>query len=237
MIDTHNNIDSSELNKFDALASEWWDADGPLRTLHDINETRLAYIRNHVRISDKALLDVGCGAGILTEALARNNAIACGIDISVSAIEAAKQHAQNQNLEINYHVSSPEEFALTHPHQFDVVTCMELLEHVPDPAAVIGACASMLKPGGHVFFSTINRTAKAYLFAVLGAEYLLKLIPTGTHDYARFIRPSELAAWCQQYGFTVDDISGMSYSPLSRKAKLSQSPDVNYLLHASLEGQ
>jgi 2-polyprenyl-6-hydroxyphenyl methylase/3-demethylubiquinone-9 3-methyltransferase len=237
MIDTHNNIDSSELNKFDALASVWWDADGPLRTLHDINEARLGYIRNHVRISGKALLDAGCGAGILTEALARNNAITCGIDISASAIEAAKQHAQNQQLDIDYHVSSPEEFALTHPHQFDVITCMELLEHVPDPSSVISACAKMLKPGGHAFFSTINRTAKAYLFAVLGAEYILKLLPAGTHDYARFIRPSELATWCQQYGFMVDDISGMSYSPLSRKATLSQSPDVNYLLHANLEGR
>ena len=234
MNNAHNNIDASELNKFDALAGEWWDPDGPLRTLHDINEVRLGYIRSHTKLSGKTLVDVGCGAGILTEALARNNVITNGIDISPSAIEAAKQHAQHQNLNIDYHVSSPEEFASTHAHQFDVVTCMEMLEHVPDPTTVVSACANMLKPGGHVFFSTINRTTKAYLFAVLGAEYILKILPAGTHDYARFIRPSELAIWCQHNELVVDDISGMSYSPLTRKASLTPSPAVNYLLHACL---
>ena len=234
MIDVKNNIDEIEINKFDDLANEWWDPDGPLRTLHDINALRLGYIDQKVNLSGKTVVDVGCGAGILTESMAAKNALVTGIDISQSAIAAANDHSCNQVCKIDYCVSSPEEFAELHPQQFDVVTCMEMLEHVPDPASVVNACAKMLKPGGHAIFSTINRTAKAYLFAVLGAEYILKLLPAGTHDYARFIRPSELAVWCQQYGFTIDDISGMSYSPLNRKTSLSQTPDVNYLLYASL---
>jgi 2-polyprenyl-6-hydroxyphenyl methylase/3-demethylubiquinone-9 3-methyltransferase len=232
MVKSDNNIDNAEKNKFEALAKDWWDPDGPLKTLHDINVLRLDYIDRNTKLSGKTVVDVGCGAGVLTEAMARKNAMVTGMDISPSAIAVAKQHSHNQALSIDYHVSSPEEFAEKFARQFDVVTCMEMLEHVPDPASVVNACATMLKPGGHVFFSTINRTAKAYSFAVLGAEYILKVLPAGTHDYSRFIRPSELAAWCQQYGLTVQDISGMSYSPISRKAALRQSPDVNYLLHA-----
>jgi 2-polyprenyl-6-hydroxyphenyl methylase/3-demethylubiquinone-9 3-methyltransferase len=232
MVETYNNIDKAEKNKFEALANDWWDPDGPLKTLHDINELRLDYIGRYANLSGKTVVDVGCGAGILTEAMARKNAIVTGMDISPSAIAVAKQHSRNQTLNIDYHLLSPEEFAENFAHQFEVVTCMEMLEHVPDPASVVSACATMLKPGGHVFFSTINRTAKAYMFAVLGAEYILKALPAGTHDYSRFIRPSELSAWCQQYGLAIHDISGMSYSPLSRKAALRQSPDVNYLLHA-----
>jgi len=232
MVETYNNIDKAEKNKFEALANDWWDPDGPLKTLHDINELRLDYIGRYANLSGKTVVDVGCGAGILTEAMARKNAIVTGMDISPSAIAVAKQHSRNQALNIDYHLLSPEEFAENFAHQFEVVTCMEMLEHVPDPASVVSACATMLKPGGHVFFSTINRTARAYMFAVLGAEYILKALPAGTHDYSRFIRPSELSAWCQQYGLAIHDISGMSYSPLSRKAALRQSPDVNYLLHA-----
>ncbi|OGT64554.1 MAG: bifunctional 3-demethylubiquinol 3-O-methyltransferase/2-polyprenyl-6-hydroxyphenol methylase [Gammaproteobacteria bacterium RIFCSPLOWO2_02_47_7] len=232
MVETYNNIDKAEKNKFEALANDWWDPDGPLKTLHDINELRLDYIGRYTNLSGKTVVDVGCGAGILTEAMARKNAIVTGMDISPSAIAVAKQHSRNQALNIDYHLLSPEEFAENFAHQFEVVTCMEMLEHVPDPASVVSACATMLKPGGHVFFSTINRTARAYMFAVLGAEYILKALPAGTHDYSRFIRPSELSAWCQQYGLAIHDISGMSYSPLSRKAALRQSPDVNYLLHA-----
>lgn len=233
MVETVKNIDKAEKNKFEALANNWWDPDGPLKTLHDINVLRLDYIDSHTtKLTGKTIVDVGCGAGILTEAMARKNAIVTGMDISPAAIAVAKQHSRNQALNIDYHLLSPEEFAGEFPHQFDVVTCMEMLEHVPDPVSVVSACATMLKPGGHVFFSTINRTARAYLFAVLGAEYILKVLPAGTHDYSRFIRPSELAAWCQQYGLAVQDISGMSYSPLSRKAALRQSPNVNYLLHA-----
>ena len=232
MVETYNNIDKAEKIKFEALANDWWDPDGPLKTLHDINELRLDYIGRYTNLSGKTVVDVGCGAGILTEAMARKNAIVTGMDISPSAIAVAKQHSRNQALNIDYHLLSPEEFAENFAHQFEVVTCMEMLEHVPDPASVVSACATMLKPGGHVFFSTINRTARAYMFAVLGAEYILKALPAGTHDYSRFIRPSELSAWCQQYGLAIHDISGMSYSPLSRKAALRQSPDVNYLLHA-----
>jgi 2-polyprenyl-6-hydroxyphenyl methylase/3-demethylubiquinone-9 3-methyltransferase len=232
MVEKYINVDTAEKNKFGDLANDWWDLDGPLKTLHDINVLRLDYIGKHIQLSGKTVVDVGCGAGILTEAMARKNALVTGMDISPSAIAVAKQHASNQALSIEYHLSSPEEFAEKFTHQFDVVTCMEMLEHVPDPVSVVRACAIMLKPGGHVFFSTINRTARAYSFAVLGAEYILKLLPTGTHDYSRFIRPSELAAWCRQYGLAVQDISGMSYSPLTRKASLRQSPAVNYLMHA-----
>jgi 2-polyprenyl-6-hydroxyphenyl methylase/3-demethylubiquinone-9 3-methyltransferase len=235
MFNIKDSTDKSGTNKFDVLANDWWDTDGPLRTLHDINAVRLGYIIQRIKLSGKTVADVGCGAGILAEAMSASNASVTGIDISASLIAAANEHARGHGLTITYATSGPEEFAATHPHQFDVVTCMEMLEHVPDPAAVVSACAEMLKPGGHVFFSTINRTVKAYLFAVLGAEYVLKLLPAGTHEYASFIRPSELAAWCQRNSLVINDISGMSYSPVTRRASLIPSPDVNYLLHASLQ--
>lgn len=226
------NVDNAEKHKFDALAPNWWDPHGPLRTLHHINPLRLEYITRYIDLNGKSLLDIGCGGGLLCEALARQGAQVTGIDISPAPLATARQHCQQSGLVIDYELSGPEQFAQTHPYRFDAVTCMEMLEHVPDPGAVINACATLIKPGGHLFFSTINRTASAWLQAVLGAEYVLNILPRGTHDYSRFIRPSELAEWCRQSGLTVMDISGMTYLPLLDKAILRKNPAVNYLLYA-----
>ena len=227
-----DNIDTGEQSKFDALASDWWKPDGNLRTLHDINPLRMEYINRRTSLAGKAVLDVGCGGGLLCEALAAKGADVTGIDISSISISIARSHSQVGNYKINYEHISPETLARSSHQKFDVITCMEMLEHVPDPESIISACATMVKPGGDLFFSTINRTPSAYLMAILAAEYLLKLLPRGTHEYARFIHPSELAAWCQIHGLTVEDITGMSYIPLLRKAIFKKTPDVNYLMHA-----
>ena len=226
------NADTMENHKFDSMATDWWNPNGWLRTLHDINPLRLDYIDCKAGLAGKTVVDIGCGAGLLTEAMRTKNAEVTGIDISPSLISTAREHAHQNNLDINYLISSPELFAGQHARQFDIVTCMEMLEHVPDPGAIVGACARLVKPGGQVFFSTINRTVAAYVFAVIGAEHLLKILPAGTHDYARFIRPFELSEWCRHQGLTVKDISGMSYSPFQRKAALVKNPGINYLLHA-----
>ncbi len=225
------NIDFLEVSKFEDQASHWWDPLGPFRTLHDINPVRLKFIQERVILHEKKVIDVGCGGGILTESLARESAETVGIDLSKGALLTATSHALTNHLEIKYLEITAETFATQEPEAFDVVTCLELLEHVPDPTSLIQACASLAKKGGHVFFSTINRSPKAYLFAILGAEYLLKLLPKGTHDYAKFIRPSELAAWSREAGLTLKEMVGLSYNPLSYQASLTSELSVNYLAH------
>jgi len=231
------NIDFAEKSKFNALASEWWDPEGELQTLHDINPTRLAYIEGHIDLTDKKILDVGCGGGLLSEALTSKGGLVTGIDISEQLIDVAEEHSQQANMNISYACTTVEEFSSEHENTFDVITCMELLEHVPDPESIINACIHLLKPDGLLFLSTINRNLKAYLQTKIAAEYLLKLLPVGTHDYSKYIRPSELASWCRTSGFTVIDISGISYLPFIRQSHLKDSPDVNYILCAQADNQ
>jgi len=231
------NIDFAEKSKFNSLASEWWDPEGELQTLHDINPTRLAYIGDHIDLTDRNILDVGCGGGLLSEALASKGGLVTGIDISEHLIEVADEHSQQANLNISYVCTTVEGFSTGHENFFDIVTCMELLEHVPDPQSVINACMHLLKPGGLLFLSTINRNLKSYLQTKIAAEYILKLLPAGTHEYAKYIRPSELASWCRTSRFTVVDISGISYLPFIRQCHLKDSPDVNYILCAQADEQ
>lgn len=235
MPETEANIDPREVAKFDAAAARWWDGSGDFKTLHDINPLRLEYIDARAGLTGKRVIDVGCGGGILSEGLAARGAAVTGIDAAAAPLTVARLHLAESGLQVDYVQASPEQFAEAHAGQFDVVTCMELLEHVPDPAGVVAACARLLAPGGHAFFSTINRSPKGYLFAVLGAEYLLGLLPKGTHEYARFIRPSELAAWVRACGLTVEAVDGMSYNPMTRSCALSRDISVNYLVHARLD--
>jgi len=224
------NVDESEVKKFDDLADAWWNKSGAFKTLHHINPVRLQFITEHEKLEHKKVLDVGCGGGILTESLAVSGAWATGIDLSARAIATAKKHAAAVGLDIDYSQVSVEEFAKKEEASFDVVVCMELLEHVPDPASLIQACAALVKPGGKLFFSTLNRNPKAYMLAVLGAEYILRLLPKGTHDYEKFIRPSELDQFCRNAGLTSLSLSGMSYNPITKHAKLTKDVSVNYLL-------
>jgi len=225
------NIDPAEVAKFEDLASSWWDAEGQSKPLHDLNPHRLAYIEQFCDLDNKQIIDVGCGGGILSEALAKKGASVTGIDAGKQPLDIAKLHALEAELNIDYQQITAEEKAQQSVGQYDVVTCMEMLEHVPAPLSVIKACAQLVKPGGHVFFSTLNRHPKAYLFAVLGAEYIMNMLPKGTHDYQRFIRPSELATWCRQAELNVDDISGLSYKPFSKTFQLSDDVKINYLMH------
>ncbi len=225
------NIDPTEVSKFGEQAANWWDPAGPLKTLHHINPLRLKFIQDRALLNNKKVIDVGCGGGILTESLALQNAETTGIDMSQESLKTAILHAQTSNLTIRYLETTAEEMAQQSANTFDVVTCLELLEHVPDPSSLIKACATLTKPGGHVFFSTINRTPKAYLFAVLGAEYLLKLLPKGTHDYAKFVRPSELAAWARTAGLELQDFAGLAYNPITQQARLISDLNINYLGH------
>jgi 2-polyprenyl-6-hydroxyphenyl methylase/3-demethylubiquinone-9 3-methyltransferase len=220
-----SNVDPLEVEKFSALAHRWWDPEGEFRPLHDINPLRLDWIAAHAALDGAAVLDVGCGGGILAEAMARRGARVTGIDLSEKALRVAQLHLQESNLNIRYEKSSAEDFA----GEFDVVTCMELLEHVPEPASMVAACARLVRPGGQVFFSTINRNPKSYLFAVVGAEYVLGLLPKGTHDYQRFIKPSELSRWSRDAGLRVDELLGMIYNPITRRYRLGSDCDVNYL--------
>jgi 2-polyprenyl-6-hydroxyphenyl methylase / 3-demethylubiquinone-9 3-methyltransferase len=224
------NADPAELAKFGALAHRWWDPTSDFKPLHDINPLRLDYIARRSRgLEGKHALDVGCGGGILAEAMATAGAKVIGIDLSDKALAVARLHQLESGVEVDYRLITAETLAADQPGSFDIVTCMELLEHVPDPASTIAACATLVKPGGLVVFSTINRNPKAYLFAVIGGEYLLRLLPRGTHDYARFIKPSELAGFARRAGLEADDLIGMTYNPLNRTYRLEADTSINYI--------
>lgn len=228
---TTTNADPQELAKFSELAHRWWDPDSEFRPLHQINPLRLDWIDSLARLSGKRVLDIGCGGGILSDAMARRGADVLGIDLASKPLKVAQLHAMEAGTSsVAYREVAAEALAAEQPAAFDVVTCMEMLEHVPDPASVVAACATLVKPGGWVFFSTISRNAKAFLFAIVGAEHVLKLLPKGTHEYARFIRPSELARWCRAAGLELDQARGMEYNPLTRRYWLSGDTSVNYLL-------
>jgi len=223
------NVDSSEVNKFDGMAARWWDTEGEFRPLHDLNPLRLRFIQQHIDLSDKQVLDVGCGGGILSESMAREGANVTGIDAAEKALTVARLHATEAGITLDYQNILAEDHLQTHAAEYDAVTCLELLEHVPDPAGLVSNCAQLVKPGGKVFFSTINRNPKAYALAVVGAEYVMRLLPRGTHDYDKFIKPSELAGWARQAGLNLIEQAGMNYNPLLRSVSLTKSLDVNYL--------
>ncbi len=229
------NLDQNELEKFSSRADAWWDPEGEFKTLHDINPVRLGYIEACCPLASIKVLDVGCGGGLLAEAMASRGAIVSAIDASNENINCASQHARQSELNIHYQRATAEELASTHQGEFDLVTCMELLEHVPDPHSLIHACSKLVRPGGHVIFSTLNRHPKAYLMAVMGAEYVLNLLPKGTHDYKKFIQPSELVRWCRQNGLGLNDLRGLSYNPLLKRCSLISKPDINYLLDTIAE--
>lgn len=224
------NTDQHEIKKFDAVASRWWDKNSDFKALHDINPLRLGFIQEHCDLAQKAVLDIGCGGGILAESIAAAGANVTAIDMSAEALKVAKLHLYESKLEINYQQSTAEDFASDHAEQFDVITCLELLEHVPEPESIIAAAARMLKPGGTVFFSTINRNPKAFVHAIVGAEYILKLLPKGMHEYRKFIRPSELSRWARQHSLCTDAICGMGYNLLQKTYHLSPNVDVNYIV-------
>ena len=226
---SNTNFDPAELAKFSDLAHRWWDMESEFRPLHQINPLRLGWIENLVSLQDKQVLDVGCGGGILADAMARKGADVLGIDLASKALKVAQLHALEAATEnVRYEEISAEALAVRQPSSFDVVTCMEMLEHVPDAASIVKACATLVKPGGHVFFSTINRNPKSFMFAIVGAEYVLNLLPRGTHEYAKFIKPSELAAHCRAAGLDLQQTSGLQYNPLSRRYWLDADTSVNY---------
>ena len=227
------NVDPLELEKFSQLAHRWWDPGAEFKPLHEINPLRLDYIDGIAGLRGKRIVDVGCGGGILAEAMAARGARVTGIDLAEKPLKVAQLHLLESGLEVDYRLLAAEALALESPRGFGVVTCMELLEHVPDPAATVRACADLAEPGGQVFFATINRNPKSYLLAVVGAEYLLKLLPRGTHDYARFIKPSELSAMCRAAGLRVSSVIGMTYNPFAKVYSLGDDADVNYILHAT----
>ncbi len=228
----NTNVDPAELDKFSELAHRWWDRNGEFRPLHEINPLRLDHIDHIAALNGKAVLDVGCGGGILAEAMAARGARVTGIDLAEKPLKVAQLHLLESGLQVDYRRTAVETLAAESPAAYDVVTCMEMLEHVPDPASVVSACAALLKPGGHAFFATLNRNPKSYLFAIIGAEYILNLLPRGTHDYARFIKPSELSAQCRNAGLDTINLIGMTYNPLTRIYALGTDTDVNYILAA-----
>ncbi|MES2546802.1 MAG: bifunctional 2-polyprenyl-6-hydroxyphenol methylase/3-demethylubiquinol 3-O-methyltransferase UbiG [Pseudomonadota bacterium] len=226
-----SNYDSAELNKFSELAHKWWDKTSEFKPLHDINPLRLNYIEQAVSLAGKTVLDVGCGGGILSESMAQKGAKVTGIDLGEKALKVAQLHSLESGINVDYRLIAVEQLAVEAPASYDVVTCLEMLEHVPDPASVVQACAQLVKPGGHVFFSTINRNPKAYLFAVIGAEYVLNMLPRGTHDYAKFIKPSELASWTRSVDLRLQHQIGMSYNPITKHYWLDSDVSVNYMMH------
>ncbi len=225
-----DNVDAAEVAKFSSLAARWWDLEGDFKALHDINPLRLGWIQQQVPIAGKRVIDVGSGGGILAESMAQAGADVTGIDMSEASLSVAKLHLAESGVEVDYRQATAEEMASTHAGQFDVVTCLEMLEHVPDPAGIVRSCAALVRPGGHAVFSTINRNPKSFLFAIVGAEYLLKLLPAGTHDYQKFIRPSELDAWARAAGLELEQSIGMHYNPLTQEYSLGRGVDVNYLM-------
>ena len=231
MTSATKNVDPSELAKFDALASRWWDHDGDFKPLHQINPLRLGWIQQHVDLAGRQALDIGCGGGILTESMAGVGARVTGIDMADGPLSVARLHQLESGAQVDYRKSTGEELAATDPGTYDVVTCLEMLEHVPDPSQVVRSCAELVRPGGHVFFSTINRNPKSFLFAIVGAEYVLKMLPTGTHEYAKFIRPSELESWARHAGLKLIESTGMQYKPLTRTYSLGPDIEVNYLMY------
>jgi len=227
------NVDPAEIAKFSDLASRWWDPDREFRPLHEINPLRLAYIEQQGRVAGQKVIDVGCGGGILTEAMALKGAGVTGIDLGEKALTVARLHALDAQQEIDYQLISAEEMAAAHAGEYDVVTCLEMLEHVPDPASIISACAQLVRPGGRGYFSTLNRNPKSFMMAVLGAEYLLKLLPRGTHQYQKFIKPSELNGWAEQAGLRMHELIGLHYNPLFKSYKLAPGIDVNYMAYCT----
>ena len=226
------NVDVNEINKFEAIANRWWDVNSEFKPLHQINPLRLNYIERLAGgLAGKRVIDIGCGGGILSESMALRDANVTGIDMGETPLSVARLHSLESGVDIDYQQITAEEIAEQNPAQYDVVTCMEMLEHVPDPGAVIQACSTLVKPDGHIFFSTINRNPKAFALMIVGAEYVLKMIPKGTHEYAKFIRPSELESWARTSGLKLEDISGMMYNPIFQSYKLGKDVDVNYLMH------
>ncbi len=225
------NADPAELAKFEAIADKWWDRQGEFKPLHDINPLRINYIDERAPLAERKVLDVGCGGGLLSEGMSYRGARVTGIDLAKGNLEAARLHAESSGLTINYQEIAVEQLAEEQPCTFDIVTCLEMLEHVPDPASIIKACANLAKPGGHLFFSTLNRNPKSYLFAIVGAEYLLNLVPRGTHDYMKFIKPSELAGWIRDAGLLLKSIDGLTFNPISGEYKIEADVDVNYFVH------
>jgi len=230
------NVDAAEVAKFEELAHRWWDANSEFKPLHEINPLRLDYIEKHCGgLAGKTVLDIGCGGGILSESMALRGAKVTGIDMGEAPLSVAKLHMLESGAKVDYRQITAEELAAEKPGSYDVVTCMEMLEHVPDPSSVIQACATLAKADGNVFFSTINRNMKAYLFAIIGAEYIMQMLPKGTHDYAKFIRPSELEAWARAADLQLQDLTGMSYNPLNQQYSLGKDINVNYLMHCSVD--
>ncbi len=224
------NVDQIEIEKFSHNAHHWWDKSGEFKPLHDINPLRLGYVEKNAGVTGKTVLDVGCGGGILAESMAAAGGNVTGIDMAEKALNVAKLHLFESGQQVEYVKTTVEDFAAGRPGHYDVVTCMEMLEHVPDPQSIVSSCAKLVKPGGHVFFSTLNRNPKSYLYAVLGAEYMLHMLPRGTHDYAKFIKPSELAHFCRNAGLEVEDLVGMNYDPFEKSYSLGRNVDVNYIL-------
>ena len=233
---TNDNFDQAELDKFGALANRWWDPQGPQKALHALNPVRLDYVKRRFALRDASVLDVGCGAGLLSEALAREGARVTATDLAPELIKVAKLHKLESQISVDYRLQSVESLAAEQPESFDAITCMEMLEHVPDPSAIVAACASLLKPGGRLFLSTLNRTPAAFALAIVGAEYVARLLPKGTHHYQDFIKPSELAAWLRDAGLQLEDVSGLAYEPWRNAARIIGRTDVNYLACAIKPG-